>query len=276
MRPHLLSLLLLPTLSSAYSFNFESTPRECDDLSISITGSGSPPYNLLIIPFGPSPLPNNSEVRKIVQQSFNGTSTSFQLKYPQNSQFVAVLSDSSGFGSGGTSGVVTVLSGGGSSCYSSSVVTSPPWVYSLFPNSLTQCAGTRIWWAQDADVQGYVCYLLRLMTALNCCRTPYFQGVIPGGQSFSVPVPTDNLSVVPAEGIGFTWTPSVRAGTTVILLGGDNRGPGTGGSSTYIVNFGENSCLNDQSPSSTPGSPAGGSYPTSTSGAGTGGGSDNG
>lgn len=260
MRPHLLSLLLLPTLSSAYSFNFESTPRECDDLSISITGSGSPPYNLLIIPFGPSPLPNNTEVRKIVQQSFNGTSTSFQLRYPQNSQFVAVLSDSSGFGSGGTSGVVTVLSGGGSSCYSSSVVTSPPWVYSLVPNSLTQCAGTRIWWAQDADVQG----------------TPYFQGVIPGGQSFSVPVPTNNLSVVPAEGIGFTWTPSVRAGTTVILLGGDNRGPGTGGSSTYIVNFGDNSCLNDQSPSSTPGSPAGGSYPTSTSGAGTGGGSGSG
>lgn len=138
----LLPLALLPALSLAYSFNFESTPKECDDLSISITGSGSPPYNLLIIPFGPSPLPNNVEARKIVQQSFNGTSTSFELKYPQNSQFVAVLSDSSGFGSGGTSGVVTVLSGGGSSCYSGTTVTSPPWVYSLVPNSLTQCMGT--------------------------------------------------------------------------------------------------------------------------------------
>lgn len=58
----------------------------------------------------------------------------------------------------------------------------------------------------------------------------------------------------------------------MVLLGGDNRGPGSGGSATYIVNYGDNSCLSDQSPSSTPGSPAGGSYPTSTSGAGTGGG----
>ncbi|EKM58123.1 uncharacterized protein PHACADRAFT_139783 [Phanerochaete carnosa HHB-10118-sp] len=250
----LLPLLLLPTLSSAYSFNFGSTPEECEGLTISLTGSGNPPYSVLIIPFGPSPLPNNTEVRTIFQQSFSGTSTSFQLKYPQNSQFVAVVSDSSGFGSGGTSGVVTVLSGGGSSCYSTDSSVAPLWVYSLVPNSLTQCANTRIWWDPAANVSG----------------TPFFQGIIPGGQSFSVPVPANNLSQVPEQGIGFNWTPSVRAGTTVILLGGDNHGPGTGGSSTYIVNFGDNSCLNDQSPSSTPGSPAGGSYPTSTSGAGIG------
>jgi len=40
----------------------------------------------------------------------------------------------------------------------------------------------------------------------------------------------------------------------------------------FIVNQGDNSCLTGSSPSSTPGSPAGGAYPTSTSGAGTGGG----
>lgn len=48
----------------------------------------------------------------------------------------------------------------------------------------------------------------------------------------------------------------------MILLGGDDRGAGTAGSSPYSVNPGDNSCLSDASPSSTPGSPAGGSYPT--------------
>lgn len=178
MLAHLLPLALLPSLAAAYSFNFDSTPRECDTLSVSITGQGQPPYSLLIIPFGPSPLPNNAEVRKITQQNFTGssTSTSLQLKYPANSQFVAVVSDSSGFGSGGTSGVVTVLSGDSSSCYDVSAPVTPTWVYSLVPNSLTQCAGTRIWWDETTGlVQGCVLCLLRLsipLVALTDHTTP--------------------------------------------------------------------------------------------------------
>ena len=109
----------------------------------------------------------------------------------------------------------------------------------------------------------------RILKQSHESSTPFFQGVIPGGESFSVPVPTNNLTKVANEGLGFDWTPSVRTGTTVVLIGGDDRGPGSGGSSTYIINFGDNSCLSDSSPSSTAGSPAGGSYPTSTSGAGT-------
>lgn len=104
------------------------------------------------------------------------------------------------------------------------------------------------------------------LTRRSIASTPSFQGVIPGGQSFAVP--QGNLTTVAEQGLGFTWTPPVRGGTTVILLGGDNRGPGTAGSSVYVVNAGENDCLSDSSPSSTPGSPAGGAYPTSTSSAG--------
>lgn len=93
--------------------------------------------------------------------------------------------------------------------------------------------------------------------------------MIPGGQSFVIP--EGSLTTVAEEGLGFDWTPSVRAGTTVMVVAGDDRGPGTGGSSTYIVNyFSNSSCLNDLSPSSTAGSPAGGSYPTTTSSADTG------
>ena len=159
MLARLLPLVLLPCLSAAYTFNFESTPKACDNLSISVSGSGSPPYSVLVIPFGASPLANNTEVRTIFQHNFTGdsTSTSFQLKYPQNSQFVAVVSDSSGFGSGGTSGAVTVLAGDSSSCYNTSASVTPSWVYSLVPTSLTQCSPTRIWWDETTGlVEGCV------------------------------------------------------------------------------------------------------------------------
>lgn len=67
----------------------------------------------------------------------------------------------------------------------------------------------------------------------------------------------------------------------MILVGGDNRGNGTAGSSLNVVSAGispDASCLDSSSPSSTPGSPAGGSYPTGStppgSGSGGGGGSN--
>ena len=89
----LASLALLPSLVSAFSFNIANTPTQCGPLNITITGAGKPPYTALIIPFGPSTLPNNTEVRRITQQNFTGdaTSVSFQLNFPENSQFVAVV-----------------------------------------------------------------------------------------------------------------------------------------------------------------------------------------
>jgi hypothetical protein len=72
---------------------------------------------------------------------------------------------------------------------------------------------------------------------------------------------------VTSQTTGFTWDPSIRAGTTLILVGGDNRGNGSGGSTMILVGSGtENdiSCLSNSSPSSTAGNPAGGTYPTGT------------
>ena len=93
LRP-LLAAVPYAALAAAYSFNFKNTPRQCQNLEIGITGSGKPPYSVLIIPFGPTPLPNSIEARRITDVSFNGTesSVSFQLKFPENSQFVAVVS----------------------------------------------------------------------------------------------------------------------------------------------------------------------------------------
>ncbi|PPQ96732.1 hypothetical protein CVT26_010285 [Gymnopilus dilepis] len=90
-----LSLSLLPT-ASAYSWTFQNTPQQCANLTLSIVGSdGTPPYEVLIIPFGPSPLANNVEARKIMQVPFGDgkTSVSFRMGYPGDSQFVAVVLD---------------------------------------------------------------------------------------------------------------------------------------------------------------------------------------
>jgi hypothetical protein len=87
-------LLLFPLLVNAYTWQFTSQPRQCQNVSLSIQGSGGqPPYSVLIIPTGPSPLPNNTEVRSVLDIPFSGTSTtlSFNLNYPENSSFVAVV-----------------------------------------------------------------------------------------------------------------------------------------------------------------------------------------
>lgn len=89
-----LALVLPASLVSGYSFTFTSEPQQCANLSLQISGSGEPPYSVLIIPYGPTPLANNVEVRTIVYQPFPGneSSYSFQLNYPATSQFVAVVS----------------------------------------------------------------------------------------------------------------------------------------------------------------------------------------
>jgi hypothetical protein len=87
-------ILLFPLLVHAYTWKFTSPPRQCGNVTLSIEGSGGqPPYSLLIIPNGASPLPNEVEVRSIMNIPFPGTSTtlSFDLNYPENSTFVAVV-----------------------------------------------------------------------------------------------------------------------------------------------------------------------------------------
>jgi len=252
-------LFSLPALSSAFTWSFNAPPQQCGNLSITISGSGQPPYRVLILPFGPSPLPNNTEVRKIIDQPFpsnTATEVTWQLNYPANSQLVAVVSDQSGFGSGGTSVAAQVLPSNDASCFDASTNVSPQFVFNIEPpNQIVQCSPTRIWW-DKSTVQGNAAFL----------------GVIPGGQSFTVPLST--LSDIPSQGTGFTWTPSVRAGTTLFVVGGDSRGAGSAGSVLFTVSAGttqNNTCLNDQSPSSTPAKPAGGSYPTNSAEASTGG-----
>jgi len=93
-------------------------------------------------------------------------------------------------------------------------------------------------------------------------------GVIAGGESFIINVNANS---------GATFTPQIVPGVNVLVVVGDSRGFGSGGSAQQVIQPGNNdkSCINGNSPSSTAGSPAGGSYPTSTDGSGTGGGGGN-
>jgi len=96
-------------------------------------------------------------------------------------------------------------------------------------------------------------------------------GIIPGGDSFAI----DMSGATAADGgMGINWTPNVPAFTDIMLMGGDARGRGSGGSTGLInVASGPSECLAGDHPMSTPGTPAGGVYPTDTTGATSGGGS---
>jgi hypothetical protein len=81
---------------------------------------------------------------------------------PHHSQ----VSDSSGFGSGGTSVPVTVLQSSDSSCYNVSHQVQIPFFFFINPTGgLTQCGATRIWWA-PSTVNGCVLPLV--------CNRPSF------------------------------------------------------------------------------------------------------
>ncbi|KAF4583354.1 hypothetical protein EYR38_002104 [Pleurotus pulmonarius] len=228
-------------LVSGYSFTI-STPRQCQNLTVSITGEdGQPPYRLLLVPFGPSPLPDNVEVRQIEDIPFgdNDMSLSSQLKYPEP------VSDAAGFGTGGTGIATNVLEDDGSElCFDPSTNVSPSFAFSIDPpNQIVQCTPTRVWW-DNTTVQGYVRCVLAAPT------DPF-----KGGESFVIP--EGPITSVPSQGTGFSWTPSVRTGTSLVIVGGDNRGVGSGGSLLNIVSAGtvpNDDCLSSNSPSSTPNS----------------------
>jgi hypothetical protein len=96
------------------------------------------------------------------------------------------------------------------------------------------------------------------------CRTVNFYGTIPGGTSFAIP--QGSLSSNNGTGTGFNWTVDIVGGTNVLFIGNDDRGIGAGGvAAVTIADTMDSSCLNNNSPSSTAGDPAGGSYPTSPS-----------
>ena len=162
-----LSIALHLWTSSGFLFTIDNTPQQCTNLKISIIGSGQPPYSAVIVPYGSTPLPNQTNIWNVIIIPFINCSTSmsFQLTYPRNSQFVIMasnlmgnaveqvranklpqVSNSVGFGTGGVSIPIKVQTSSNSSCYSDSQV-NPLFTFSTTPNNqLTQCTPTQIYW----------------------------------------------------------------------------------------------------------------------------------
>jgi hypothetical protein len=174
-------ILLFPLLVNAYTWQFTSQPIQCSTVSLAIRGSGGqPPYSLLILPTGASPLPQNVEVRPVLNIPFSGTSTtlSFKLNYPENSSFVAVVRSYLSRHIFAISSSYRFSSFAGqrseriwyrwrqhfdhrppivrSSCYNTSKPAHPTWYFNIDPpGGLTQCESVRNWW-EAPDVNGCV------------------------------------------------------------------------------------------------------------------------
>lgn len=91
----LFQIILSSTVVSAFTFTFSSNATQCSSLTVNVDG-GIAPYRLNLIPAGPMPggLP---EIRTIVDTEFSAKTFELDtLKFPANSQFIAMVSDANG------------------------------------------------------------------------------------------------------------------------------------------------------------------------------------
>lgn len=121
-------LFLSGILANAANFTFShSSPRACDQFTINWQG-GQPPYSLFIVPKFSVPI--NISIPSDASNEFTTT-----LPLNESTSFLLTMSDKTGFGSGGTTSLLTPASTGNNSCQNN---THPPFTFSL-PDSLQQC-----------------------------------------------------------------------------------------------------------------------------------------
>jgi len=205
----------------AHAFLFTvGTPTQCDVLAISWT-DGTPPFQLLVTPvFGVS---RNLSIPQDAFQNTQG-SFSFQVVFAAGQKFLLTMSDATGFGSGGSTGLLVVGSSQGGTCN----VTSPAPAFDFELNSaLQQC--------RPYTISGYSAAV----------QPVTFIGIVPGGTSVVLNLPLASGS--------FDWNADVVQGTSMIFLMVDAVGASGGSSDIKIVGASDDSgCLNNLSPSSTP------------------------
>ncbi|KAG2137810.1 hypothetical protein BD769DRAFT_287285 [Suillus cothurnatus] len=205
------------SVASAFSVTV-GTPTQCDPLNISWTG-GQAPFEILITP-SLEPYQNYS-VPASAFSNGKGSYSISQLLLSKGTSFVLTMSDATGFGSGGTTILLTVGSMvGNNNC--STAVLSPPYTFELSPLPLTQCS-------QFTVAAGSGAVLPQL---------------IPGGQ----PV------VFYSNSDTFTSVVDVNQGTNLLYFVTDSTGR-QGGVSGFEQVLGSSnfSCLSTSSPSSTAG-----------------------
>ncbi|KAI9573021.1 hypothetical protein HD554DRAFT_2064753 [Boletus coccyginus] len=217
--PSFLYLALYFSVASPFSVSVGSPPTQCGSLNVTWTG-GRAPFQITLIPvFG---IPEN---KSVPSTAFNNNQGSYQISpisFTQGTKLLITMSDATGFGTGGTSELLTVGAPVGSS---SCNTTSPSLAYSFsLPSSLQQCS--------PYVFNGYDGATLPVTIT----------GVIPGG----------NVFLLHATEASFTWVANVAAGTTIVFTMTDAQGRSGGSSDAEMVNLSNDaSCLNTNSPSST-------------------------
>ncbi|KAG8746694.1 hypothetical protein FRC10_003998 [Ceratobasidium sp. 414] len=206
---------------AAFSFVF-TAPIQCGDLTVTWTG-GTAPYYLLITPLFSTP-----HNLTIPDSAYNGTHGSYTTTLRVTGQasqrrFLLTMSDTTGFGTGGTSGLLTAgVDGNSQSCN----LTDPGTDFTYQLNSaLQQCRPYR-WEGYTGAVQPVTIY-----------------GLIPLGKTFILSPPVAD---------SYTWNANVASGTNIVFIMVDSQGRQGGSTDFYTVSASDDSsCINSNSPGST-------------------------
>ncbi|EJU01221.1 hypothetical protein DACRYDRAFT_116996 [Dacryopinax primogenitus] len=222
-RPPLLSTLtVFPLLSNAFLFSF-TPPTSCDPLTV-IWQGGTPPFNLLVTPSLDVARNISLPSTSFSSSTNRGNYTLPQLELDPGASFLLTMSDSTGFGTGGTSALlVTGASTTGTSC--STVGPNLGFEFFLQSGGASQCKSFQISWDSNAT------------------RPVDIWGLIPLGQTFHL---------IGATGTSVDWTVNIATGTSFFLALADAAGNQGGTSSIQSVGSSDDSsCINANSPSST-------------------------
>ncbi|WVR09085.1 hypothetical protein IAU60_006146 [Kwoniella sp. DSM 27419] len=220
----LLVTLCVASLTSAFSFTFDDNPTQCNGATLSWTG-GQAPYNMTIIPSYDYPY-----TLALPDVAYNSTSGRGNYKwvvsYPAGTEFVVMMSDGTGTGTGGVSPLYKVTGTQSANCQLRSTHTD--FMFYLNETALTQCNPVNMYWDNTATSPVAII------------------GAIPGGQVFQL---------VSANSVtrSLVWDTNIAAGTQVILAAFDHGAYGNGGTSALMTigASSDSSCLDDSSPSST-------------------------
>lgn len=216
------AVILLASLPSVLGFSFSySAPTQCGALTINWTG-GTAPFSVLITPA--YDVPRNISVPAGAFTNGQGSYTISPFPIVSQKQFLLTMSDGTGFGTGGTSDLLTVADPvGGATCDTAT----PSLTFDFQLNTaLQQC-------------RPYV------ISNFNLAAQPVtIYGLIPLGSSFVLN---------PAAGqTSYSWNANVRSGTHVILTITDAQGRSGGSSDLLSVGASDDSsCINANSPAST-------------------------
>ncbi|RXK35595.1 hypothetical protein M231_07125 [Tremella mesenterica] len=223
-RPYTLGLVIVLGMGlggkevKGFGFN-TSTPNQCGQWTVQWDG-GTAPFGLLLVP---TITVNSGKIINVTIPSDASNSYTFQLDEPSGLEFIATMWDSGGWGTGGTTDVLTVGSSSDSSCLTSNL--NYDFFFSLDPNSNpSQCSTTTISWNN------------------NITLPVKLYGLIPSGSAFSLPIP---------QGGSYTydWTVDISSGTPFLLLMSDAGQYQTGGSTSLLtVQDGSTNCMNSSSP----------------------------